>query len=231
MSVNQLQSLPTHEWLLWLSRHWSQGEHVCIMGETGRGKTTLAYDLLAIRDWVVVLGVKRVDETLEKFKAAGGYKLIKKWPPDIQYHRVILWIKPKHLGGLREQSYILGTALNQIYLAGGWCVFIDDAGYVSGYLHMGSDIGIMLNQGRSSHLSVVVAMTQPKSVVARMPSEAFKQCRHQIIFRYTNQVEIKAISEITGIDNKTLLDYMQQMGEHDCIYKGKSQILLIRNTH
>lgn len=228
---NQLQSLPTKEWLAWLQQNWKQGEHVNIMGPTGKGKTTLALEVLDIRDYVVGLGVKRFDETIEKFKSRKGYKVIKKWPPDIQYHKVLLWIKPKTLGGLREQTYILRNALNQIYIAGGWCIFIDDAGYVSGYLHLGSEIGIMLNQGRSSHLSVVIAMTQPKSVVARMPSEAFKQCTHQIVFKYTNQVEIKAISEIMGIDYKQLLAYMEQLGEHDCLYKGKGQLVLIRNTH
>jgi len=185
--------------------------------------------LLKIRTWVVAIGLKRVDETMEKFhRRGGGYKLIRKWPPEYKYRRVLLWLKPHDLSGLASQRLRVFDALNRIYLAGGWCVFIDDAGYVAGHLHLAEALGTMLNQGRSSGLSVMLAVTQPRSIVARMPSETFKQCRHQLLFKYKNLNEIKALADICGIAWRELQEIMRALGDHDFLYIGKDEHFVVR---
>lgn len=229
-----IEEITVNQWFAMMATNWQQGEHVAIIGPTGSGKTTISQMLLDLRGYVAVLAVKRTDETLDRFLEGPKYgrkkyKVIKKWPPTYPDTRVILWLKPKELGVTNEQRTKLREALNTIYLSGGWTVFFDDAGYITGFLGMGAQLGIMLNQGRSDHLTVVVAMTQPKSIVARLPSETFKQCRHQLIFKFDNVNEIKAIAEIAGIDWHRLQQMIGELGDHDFIYKGKGKLVLVRN--
>lgn len=230
----QLEEVAVGQWYAFMAEAWRQGEHAAIIGPTGSGKTTIAQMLLELRTYVVVLAVKRTDETLEAFKRGehgfSRYKVIEKWPPKYPDTRVILWAKPKELGITNEQREKLKKAIDKMYLVGGWTEFWDDAGYITGYLGMGQELGILLNQGRSDALTVVVAMTQPKSMVARLPSETFKQCRHQLIFKFENVVELKAIAEIAGIDWRKLKNMSAELGDHDFIYKGKGQVVLVRNT-
>lgn len=214
------------EWLQLMKRQWRQGEHVAIVGPTGTGKTTLAKSLLLCRGYVCVLAVKRYDDTLNLFKRE--YKVIKTWPPDYQYHRVIFWAKPESLVGLSAQRAKLDDALADMYLAGGWCIYFDEAGYIAGHLKMNQQLGVLLNQGRSSKISVVCSMTRPRSMVARIPPETLNQCRHLVFFRFNDLREIKACADIAGIDYKIMIQYQQSLGTYevgntDFIYIGKSR--------
>lgn len=235
-----IQELDIEDWLMLMRTNWKQGQHVALIGPTGRGKTTIAHQVLDIRTYVVVLAVKRNDDTLERFRDGGTpagraagfhytrYRVIKKWPPEHGWHKVVLWLKPDSFKDLREQAYKLHAALENIYLAGGWAVYFDEAGYIAGNLGLSGQLGILLNQGRSSGLSIVCAMTRPHSMVARIPSETLNQCRHIIIFRYTDEREIKSCGEIAGINNKLMQHYMSLLGEYDFLYVYGDKIVLVR---
>lgn len=217
------------QFIQYMRMNWLQGEHIAIAGPTGSGKTTVAQELLMIRAYVCVLAVKNYDDTLEIFKDA-GFKVIKKWPPDIKYQKVILWVKPSALGETFTQRQSIYKALNQIYMSGGWCVFFDETGYVGGLLKLTSPLVMLLNQGRSSGISVVTAMTRPKSMVARIPPETFNQCRHILVFRYESEDEIASCAVLVGISKSRMQQYMQQLGEHDFLYCGKKTVIIVRNT-
>lgn len=214
----------------WMQQMYLQGEHVCIVGPTGTGKTTIASDIVQLRRYVCVLAVKRFDSTLDLFKAA-KFKVLKKWPPEYGHERVVLWVKPDSLEReqLVKQAATIHDALSKMYISGGWTVYFDETGYIAGVLGLSSDLGILLNQGRSSFLSVVCCMTRPHSMVARIPSETLNQCRHVLIFKYTDEREIKATAEITGINLKEMKDLQARLGAHDFIYTGKGQKHIVRN--
>lgn len=66
-------SLPETPFLPWYEdfrNTWQQGEHVALVGKTGVGKTSLARDILSARDYVMVLALKRKDDTLASFPRA-----------------------------------------------------------------------------------------------------------------------------------------------------------------
>lgn len=210
-----------------LHDQWQQGEHVGVFGPTGAGKTWLVSDVSDVRSYVVVLAVKRYDETVHRFIKA-GYKKISKWPPDYGVNRVVLWITPKSLTPDKLQAVKVHMALNDIYTAGGWTLVFDDAGYISSQLGLYKDIGVILNQGRSSYLSCVVVSTQVKSMVGRLPTETLKQIRHRFVFRVRYEDELKAIAAICGVNWRTMQGYMEQLTSvGECLYIGKDHNVYI----
>jgi hypothetical protein len=235
-----IQEISSEKWLLEFGASWYQGEHVVILGPTGTGKTYFAQPIVDIREYVCVLALKPRDETLERFRDGHKYgyeryKIIKKWPPDYGDNRVIYWEKPGGLEALGKQATRVHTALNTMYQEGGWTVFIDEAGYLAGTLGLGKAVGVLLNQGRSSRISVVLCVTRPTSVIARVPKEAFSQPRHKLIFRYENRDELKAAAQVADMSQKDLEKYTDMLQTHhprgytDFLYVGKGKTQIVRN--
>lgn len=216
-------------WLAQFKARWRQGEHVALIGPTGSGKTGLASDLLSIRSYVVALAVKRHDDTLGMFQ---GYKILRKWPPEYGQRHVILWVKPEGLEDTLLQRAKILRALENIYKAGGWCVYFDDLSYIADTMRIKMPIVVFLNQGRSSHISAVCATTRPRKV----PTEAFNQCRHVIAYKFDDKEEVKRVAEISGLDNKTMLELNERLnmyppkGYSDFIARSRGgDLVIVRN--
>lgn len=239
--LSQTREIDIRTWYTSFQSTWRQGEHVVLIGSTGTGKTTVAHTLLDTRTYVCALAIKRKDDTLDRFRngplyGLSRYKVITRWPPDFIYHKVILWIKPKDINDSTVQAERLYKAINEIYLDGNWCLFIDDTGYVAGQLGLNKALVVLLNQGRSSGISTVVAMTRPSSVVARVPKEALTQPRHKIIFKYESTTEIKICAEIAEIDWRHMVSLQHSLEFHgskrysDFLVFSNGTITIVRNT-
>lgn len=217
------------EWLRHFRGSWRQGEHIALIGPTGSGKTGLAAEMLAIRQYVVVFAIKQHDDTIKEFQ---GYRIIKKWPPEYGEHRVILWVKPQTLGDIIRQRDAIINAMERVYIAGGWCVYFDDLSYVSDQLRIKTPVVTFMNQGRSSGISVVAAATRPRKV----PVEAFNQVRHVVSFHYDDRRELERIAEIAGIYWRDMVEYNQLLrvykrGYSDFLSIGKGTVILVRNQN
>lgn len=202
------------QWLETMRRQWQQGQHIAIMGRTGRGKTHLARDLMALRGWVVVIAIKRADDTLSTFPAA-GYKLINKWPPKYGDNRVLFWAKPKNLSDMADQRSRIASVLNDVFENGGWAVLFDDVARVANGLGFKREIATMLNEARSSHASVVSCMTQPSSVTQAIPSELWRQVRYHLVFYYRVGRDLDSIADITGYNKSTVKGWMDLLRPFD----------------
>jgi hypothetical protein len=235
-----VHEISSREWLTLFKAEWHQGEHVVILGPTGTGKTYFSQPILDIREYVCVLAVKPRDDTLERFRDGWqyGYKqysVIKKWPPPHGYNRVVYWEKPKGIDKTVEQAQHIHKALDIMYRQGSWTIYFDDAGYIAGTLGLGRALGVLLNQGRSSHLNIVVVVQRPTSVVARVPKEAFSQPRHKLLFKYENRDELKAAATVADMDVYQLQEWMRELqtyppqGYSDFIYAGKGKTFIVRN--
>jgi energy-coupling factor transporter ATP-binding protein EcfA2 len=241
-SPDALDEQEIEAWYQWMQYHWHQGEHVLLCGPTGTGKTTVAHTLLDVREYVVVLAVKMHDDTIQRFLngekyGRKRYHLIRKWPPDYSIKRVIFWPKPTSITNDGEQSLLLFRALNAMYLTGGWTPYFDEAGYISGTLGLGKALGVLLNQGRSSNISVVATVTRASSVVARVPKEAMSQCRHILIFKTQNEDEMKTLASIVGISVRQMKYLLSLLEYHpakngktfsDFLYFGEAGFSIIR---
>lgn len=223
------QEITRSQWLAYMRGTWRQGQHVAIMGRTGRGKTTLARDLMALRGWTVVLAIKRKDDTLETFPKA-GYKIIKKWPPSFDQRRVVLWAKPKSLDDMTEQRKQITAVLNDVYSNGGWAVLFDDVARIANALGFKKWIATMLSEARSSHASIVSAMTQPSSVTQAIPSEVWRQVRFIVAFYYRVGRDLDSIADIVGYNRSTLKRWMDMLGPFDflCFDDLTDSVMIVR---
>ena len=81
-------------------------------------------------------------------------------------------------------------------------------------------------------MSVIVAMTRPASVIARIPKEALNQARHIMIFKYTNIDEIEACAKVAGVSKAQMMGYQEELrrypkGNTDCLYIGKDDLFIV----
>lgn len=202
------------QWLELLRAEWRQGQHIAVMGRTGRGKTTLARDLMALRGWVAVIAIKRADDTLDTFPKL-GYKIIKRWPPAYGEQRVVLWSKPKTLTDQFAQREQIAKLFDDVFQNGGWAVLLDDVPRMANALGFKREIATMLNEARSSHASIVSVMTQPSSVTQAIPSEIWRQVRFHLVFKYRVGRDLDAIADITGYNKTTVKGWMAQLQPYD----------------
>lgn len=221
------------QWLAWMRDNWEQGQHIAIMGRTGRGKTYLARDLLMCRRWVCALAIKRADDTLSTFPKS-GYRLMtnKRWPPDYGTERVLYWAKPKNLSDTPAQQKLLMRIFDDIYQNGGWTLFHDDVAFIARSLGFSKTLAILFNQARSNHSSQVGAMTQPSSVTQAIPSEVWRQVRFHLVFYYRTGRDLDVISDMVGYKLVQLKQWMSLLRPFDflCFDDLTDQVILVRSA-
>jgi energy-coupling factor transporter ATP-binding protein EcfA2 len=198
---------------------WRQGEHVSIFGPTGSGKSHLALALLPQRRYVVALANKTEDDTLAPLVAkGGGWTRAKKWPTSVPPRyapRVVVWPKPKSIRTAKaEQRAAFLDVLDGVYLGGGWCVYVDEAYYLSQTLGLGDDLKILWQQGRSARTSILACSQRP----AWVPLEMYSEASHVFVFRMRDRQATKRLSDVGSVDPKLLTEVVAGLGDHEFAY-------------
>jgi ABC-type dipeptide/oligopeptide/nickel transport system ATPase component len=194
---------------------WQQGEHVSIIGPTGCGKTTLESRLLDVRDSVAIFVTKIHDDTISR--DFPGYERIEKWPPPKAWqNKVLLWPRPE--ATIREtyikQRRIFKDALDQIFRERNWCVVFDEQHYMCKQLGLDAENMMILQQGRSSGLSVVNGTQRP----AWVPLVTYSSATHAFIWRTTHREDLRKLADLGGIEMRQLQGNLMTLGKHDFIY-------------
>ncbi len=224
------------DWHQYFCAQWEQGEHIAVCGQTGVGKTTVMCFALDARLFVAAITLKPEDETLDLYKQR-GYNFVDhvrdiphKRPLPIPY-RVVITIEQHSLIDTKQQALETLHTLDKLYQEKNWCIYLDDANTLVNLPETKHVVVPLLNTGRSSGLSIVCAMTQPKSIF-RIPSEISKQCKHLMLFRTMHTDEIKAYADIAGLHWKEMQAIQQRLYSHDFLYRGKSgEMALVRVPH
>lgn len=175
------QAIDTPEvipWQTWYEEQyytWAQGEHRLFVGPTQSGKTTLCRYLVRYRDYVVVLGTKPRDPSLDAY-IKEGYKRIYQWPPrekDMKPDadgclRLILWPKIVKIADLKDPKIIemFRRCINDVFVGGGWTIVIDEGLWVGSRegLGLGDEISAISYASASSKVTMCLIVQRPAGV-------------------------------------------------------------------
>lgn len=204
---------------------WRLGEHVSLIGSTGKGKTTLALALLPFRRAAAIWSSKPTDDTIDKHvtaskwrrpTAARPYRSIGNWPPPPGEHRVMLRPATSHFDTARaHKRNVFHECVAAIMSPGGgnWCIFADDTYYLCEHLGMTDDLTDVWAMGRSHGVSLMAATQRP----ANIPLLAY-QATHLFLWRENDARNLKRLSEISAADTKVVEATVQALGPHEALY-------------
>lgn len=211
--------IPEVDWdTFYNSLVWMQGEHMAMIGPTGRGKTNLSMLLLPLRTYVTVFATKPQDDSLDLYVDAFGYKKLTEWQPKLsaeKYPRRILWPDARSLkNSQKNQERVFGPALDDIFGQGSWCVYLDELWWMSYILPFKTEVKIYLQQGRSLGLSLVCATQRP----AWVPLEIFDQSTHLFFWADNDKANLDRISGIGGFDSLKIRACIQTLRPYEVLY-------------
>lgn len=227
---------PIIEWEDFLTRFasgdiaWLQGEHVTLIAPTGWGKTTLAYAILPIRNFVTVVATKPKDSTLEQFGKDSGYTIMKEWKPDLSASKApkrIIWPKDtarlRQVAAMREKIF---TVLEDIFAQGSWCVYLDELRYVCENLNLDKVVKIYLLQARALNISLLGGTQRP----AWIPLEFYDQSTHLFFGQEKDEVNLKRISGISSQSSKLIQSIITGLDNHQFLYINQRTGTMYRTT-
>lgn len=219
LTVSMEDSIPALGWDSFMDSFvWNQGEHMAMVGPTGMGKTNLSMLLLPKREYTTIFATKPIDESLDIFEKAYGYKKLKEWNPKLsveKYPRRILWPDATSLRLARmNQTRVFDPALSDIFGEGGWCVYFDELWWMSKILGFGEDAKIFLQQGRSLKLTFVCATQRP----AWVPLEIYDQSTHLFFWSDNDRTNLNRISGIGSFDPDRIRACVSTLRKHEVLY-------------
>lgn len=206
--------IPVLEWRDFLDAfEWKQGEHVTILGTTGSGKTTIMRAILPMRRYSVVFASKPKDPLIAGLRSE-GYKVIREWPPHPHIERAVFWPRIERMSDAGKQRQAFYAALYDVYRSGGWTIALDEAAYLARTLNLGHVLKFFYEQARSLNVSVVTLSQRPKEI----PLLAYSCATHLFLFRESDAVNIKRLSEISGANSGIVKEVVRELPRFSVLY-------------
>lgn len=213
---------------------WEPGEHVFVYGETGSGKSELAYNLLNARPYGVAFITKPRDPIL-KSPLTRGYHKVYEWPPksvdSVRNHHFLLMAKASKTvdDEVISQREMIPDALDRIYVDGGWNVMFDETLHLTEELQMGSKLSRFAYLARSNNLTGIYCSQRP----ARIPTIIPQSCKWAFIARSRREADIATLSEL-GYSRAELKRELSKLRSlHDFLFidpQGDLPMMIV-NTH
>lgn len=226
LSAAGVPFMPWELFLAWF--RWEQGDHVSLIGPTKAGKTTLALELLPMRDYTVVFGTKPQDATLSVLLRR-GWTRIQSWDDprrpnmvaDVETgksprQRLILWPKFERMSDRKAHPAIFRRAMDQMFAEHGWTLFADEVSYLVRRLGLREELEDWWQAGRSIGLTTMAATQRP----AHVPLEMYSQATHLFLWSTNDGRDLKRLSDISGQSGKQLADVVQGLNfsAHEVLY-------------
>jgi hypothetical protein len=207
---------------------WRQGEHVALLGPSGRGKTVVLKKILQRRSYVALFATKPRDPELSVLNppwwktwtdpsTRDGYVRYEAWPvhasPD-RFPRRIIWPKATKIDSDEHQRHVFKDAMAYIFQSGGWCVALDETMYMTESLGLEKQIRMMLTQGRVLGISMINASQRPRHI----PLVVYSQSTHLLFFRTTEGVDVARLGELNTVNAKAVRLLVGTLEEYQFLY-------------
>lgn len=205
------------------------GEHVCMVGPTGAGKSTLGYHLIKNRPYVVVLDAKGGDSTLD----AMGMEVVHEWPLRNEQarinrgHPIRMILRPVSFGRERftEAHDLFTECITRSLQSRKWTLYVDELRLTSDgrTIDLGPEIEVAYMTGRGREVSFISATQAPVFV----PGASRDQSMHQFHWPLTDRMRRKRQAEIVGMDYNVFDELTRGMREREVLYFHPPRTLAI----
>lgn len=214
--------------------HPKSGEHIAIVGPTGRGKTEIQNNILPKYHFVAVFATKPQDETMERLIKNGGYTRLQRWRSLNlhDYPRRVIWPDATKLDAQEYQKDVFADALDKIFREGGrpkhnpvgWATAVDELWYFVNMLGLGKQIKMFLFQGRSLGISLILATQRPADV----PLEVYDQSTHLFFLRDNDESNIERLAKISSLDSGLVRFIIPRLEDYQALYVNTRTGMMIR---
>jgi hypothetical protein len=214
------------------SLEWNPGEHVILIGPTGRGKTVLWRELIRYREardaHVLIVATKARDSSLSGLAPGGiitkrklekherGYLLTRSWDKAVRidHPRVLLWVKYRGPQSVIRQRAEAERALATIFAEGGWTVVLDELRWFVDRLKLENWVIDLYLQGRSLGVTAMAGTQRPRHV----PLEVYSNSMHLYIWGTKDQNDLKRLGGLGGLDDRVVKNAVGSITGHDVLY-------------